>query len=125
METIKPVEGNVVYSPPSRPSKTSSSGDSTTGIRNVAPQFVSPKGNIDPQTGVFVTEVRDTGTGQVTFQYPSKKAVAAYTRSNQSEKADVEPKQPVHGEGQAQPESKPKVEASPSADAVTDGTKDS
>jgi len=87
------------------------------------PQFVSPKGNIDPKTGVFVTEVRDTGTGKVTFQYPSKKAVAAYARSNHAEKADSEAPRTSSGEGQT--ESKPRVEASASADAVTDGTKDS
>ncbi|MBL4690498.1 MAG: hypothetical protein JKY68_03410, partial [Rhodospirillales bacterium] len=76
--------------------------------------------------GVFVTEVRDTGTGQVTFQYPSKKAVAAYARSNESEQAQQAPEQSNAHQGKA--ESSPKVESSaptsnsPSADAVTDGT---
>lgn len=46
------------------------------------PKFVSPKGNIDPQSGVYVVQFRNAATGNVDFQYPNKKAVAEYTRSN-------------------------------------------
>lgn len=128
MEQIKPIEGQVVYSPSSRSSKTALTESPPKSVKDVAPQFVSLKGNMDPKTGVYVTEVRDTGTGQVTFQYPSKKAAAAYARTGHAEKKD-NPEQ-----GQQAPErssasagnveSKPKVEASASEDAVTDGTKD-
>jgi len=131
MEIIKPIEGSVTYSPTSRSSKTALVENPPKSVKNVAPQFVSLKGNMDPKTGVFVTEVRDTGTGQVTFQYPSKKAVAAYTRSSQSDSSDQAqpgqsqqqaPEQSSTGTGNV--ESKPQVASSASADAVTDGTKD-
>ena len=46
------------------------------------PKFVSPKGNIDPQSGVYVVQFRNAATGNVDFQYPNKKAVAEYTRSD-------------------------------------------
>ena len=128
MEQIKPVEGPVVYTPSSRSSKTASTNNEPSSVKNVAPQFVSLKGNMDPKTGVYVTEVRDTGTGQVTFQYPSKKAAAAYARTNQTETADKAEKGQQAPEpstaGTGSVESEPKVESSASADAVTDGTKD-
>ena len=130
MVEIKPVEGAVVYTP------TSGSGKDTlepVTVKNVTPKFVSVKGNMDPKTGVFVTEIRDTGTGKVSFQYPSEKAAAAYSRSSSDEKAEtetkskssdatVESKQPATSSN-ATGESKQPVETSASADAVTDGTK--
>ena len=78
MEQIKPIEGRSVYTPPSKPSKpvTTDSPPQATA-KDVSPQFVSPKGSIDPKSGVFVTEVRDTGTGKVAFQVPAKKAAAS------------------------------------------------
>ncbi len=123
MEEIKPIEGRAVYTPPSR----SSTGPATTdsapkSVKNLSPQFVSPKGSVDPESGVFVTEVRDTGTGKVNFQYPSKKAVAAYARSHQTEQAQQAPEQSNANEGKT--ESNQKVESSASAEAVTDGTTD-
>ncbi len=121
MEQIKPIEGQVVYTPPSRTSQSASTDRVPQSVKDVSPQFVSPKGSIDPKSGVFVTEVRDTGTGKVTFQYPSKKAVAAYTQSRNTEQAQKAPdEQSSANEGTA--ESKPEVESSASADAVTDGT---
>ena len=42
----------------------------------------SPKGVVDPQSGVYVLQYRDGETGEVEMQYPSKKAVAAYQRSD-------------------------------------------
>ena len=120
MEQIKPIEGQVVYTPPSRSSKPASTDGENKPVKDVSPQFVSPKGNIDPKSGVFVTEVRDTGTGKVSFQYPSKKAVAAYAQSHKIEQAQKAPEPSSANEGQA--ESHPKVESSASADAVTDGT---
>jgi hypothetical protein len=117
MEQIKPVGGRAVYSPPSRSSNQASVANASQSVKNVAPQFVSPKGSIDPQSGVFVTEVRDTGTGQVTFQYPSKKAVAAYARTSRPEQVQSAPKQSNANEGSG--ESQPKVESSAPAPAPT------
>ncbi len=122
MEQIKPIAGSAVFTPPSRSSEPAStdSGPKSPSAKDVSPQFVSPKGSIDPKSGVFVTEVRDTGTGKVTFQYPSKKAVAAYAQSRKTEQVQKAPEQSNANEGQA--ESNPKVGSSASADAVTDGT---
>ncbi len=132
MEQIKPVESQVVYTPTSKPAGTESSDSAPVAVKDVAPQFVSPKGNIDPKTGVFVTEVRDTGTGQVAFQYPSKKAVAAYARSGQTKDADIAEKaqKATHkateeaGVSVEKVEDKAKIGTSALADAVTDGTTD-
>lgn len=120
MEQIKSIEGRAVYTPPSRSSQPASTDSAPQPAKDVSPQFVSPKGSIDPESGVFVTEVRDTGTGKVSFQYPSKKAVAAYAQSHNTEQAQKAPEPSSAPEGQA--ESHPKVESSASADAVTDGT---
>tara|TARA_B100000686_G_C16661455_1_gene901183 strand:- start:411 stop:821 length:411 start_codon:yes stop_codon:yes gene_type:complete len=133
MEQIKPVDGMAVYMPSSSSTKNEVE---PTAVKNVAPQFVSVKGNMDPKTGVFVTEVRDGGDGKVDFQYPSQKAAAAYSRSNKDENADNETKskptststQEVVGSKpssstESTVESKQPVEASASAEAVTDGTK--
>ena len=124
MEQIKPIEGRAVYTPPTRSSEPASTDNATKSARDVSPQFVSPKGSIDPKSGVFVTEVRDAGTGKVSFQYPSKKAVAAYTRSQSKEPAQQAPKAPEQSNtNEGKVESNPKVESSTVADAVTDGTK--
>ncbi len=121
MEEIKPIEGRAVYTPPSRSSQPASTDSASQSVKDVSPQFVSPKGNIDPKSGVFVTEVRDTGTGKVSFQYPSKKVVAAYASPNQTEPAQKAPEQSNANEGKA--ESSQKAESSAVADAITDGTK--
>lgn len=47
------------------------------------PKFVSPKGNIDPSSGVYVVQFRNASTGNVDFQYPNKKVVAEYSRTDQ------------------------------------------
>ena len=123
MEEIKPTEGRTVYTPPSRPSKLSKTDNPSQPTKDVSPQFVSPKGSIDPESGVFVTEVRDTGTGKVAFQYPPKKVVAAYAHPRETEKVQLSPKaieQSNASGGKA--ESNPKVEPSTVADAVTDDT---
>ena len=131
MEEIKPTEGRTVYSPPSRPSKPATIDSPSQPAKDLSPQFVSPKGSIDAESGVFVTEVRDTGTGKVAFQYPPQKVVAAYAHSreteseteSETEKVQLAPKaleQSNASEGKA--ESNPKVESSTMEDAVTDGT---
>ncbi len=127
MEEIKPTEGRTVYTPPSRPSKPPETDNPSQSTKDVSPQFVSPKGSIDAESGVFVTEVRDTGTGKVAFQYPPRKVVAAYARSHETEreteKVQLAPKaleQSNASGGKA--ESNPKVEYSTVADAVTDDT---
>ena len=127
MEEIKPTEGRMVYTPTSRPSKPPETDNPSQSTKDVSPQFVSPKGNIDPESGIFVTEVRDTGTGKVAFQYPPKKVVAAYASSGaterETEKVQLAPKaleQSNASGGKA--ESNPKGEPSTVADAVTDDT---
>jgi hypothetical protein len=131
MEDIKPVEGVPVYKPSTSASKPVIE---QTVVKDVAPQFVSVKGNMDPKTGVFVTEVRDGGNGKVSFQYPSKKAAAAYSRpsseenmetetKSRSSNASLEGKLPDTASSSTGEENKP-VKTSASADAVTDGTKD-
>ena len=121
MEEIKPNEGRTVYTPPSRPSKPATTDSSSQPTKDVSPQFVSPKGSIDPKSGVFVTEVRDTGTGKVAFQYPPERVVAAYTDTRETEQVQQEaPEQPNASGGKA--ESNPKGEPSTVADAVTDDT---
>jgi len=127
MEEIKPTEGRTVYTPPSRPSKPPEIDNSSKSTKDVSPQFVSPKGSIDAESGVFVTEVRDTGTGKVAFQYPPKKVVAAYASSHETEreteKIQHTPKAPEQSNASGgKAESNPKVEYSTVADAVTDDT---
>lgn len=120
MEQIKPIAGSAVYTPSSRSSEPASTDKALKSSKDVTPQFVSPKGSLDPESGVFVTEVRDTGTGKVSFQYPSKKVLAAYSNSRSTEQAQQAPEQSDAKEGKV--ESYPKVESSTSAKAVTDGT---
>lgn len=62
------------------------------------PQFVSPKGSVDPQSGVYIVQFRSASTGNVDFQYPNKKVVAEYSRS---EKLSV----PSSSEGHSPPRS--------------------
>jgi hypothetical protein len=50
--------------------------------KSVRPEFVSPKGMIDAESGVYVVQFRNASTGNVSFQYPNKKVVAEYTRSD-------------------------------------------
>ena len=127
MEEIKPTGGRTVHMPPSRPSKPPKTDNPSQPIKDVSPQFVSPKGSIDAESGVFVTEIRDTGTGKVAFQYPPQKVVAAYAHSreteSETEEVQLAPKaleQSNASGGKA--ESNPKVEPSTVADAVTDDT---
>ncbi len=123
MEQIKPIEGLAVYTPPSRSSQPASTDKGTPQpVKDVSPQYVSPKGSIDPKSGVFVTEVRDTGTGKVSFQYPSKKAVAAYSQSRDNTEQAQNPEQSSARVGSG--EGHPKVESSAAENAVTDGTTD-
>jgi hypothetical protein len=121
MEEIKPTEGRTDYTPPSKPSKPATTDSSLKSTKDVSPQFVSPRGSIDAESGVFVTEIRDTGTGKVAFQYPPQKVVAAYARSHETEQVQQEaPEQSNASGGKA--ESNPKVGPSTVADAVTDDT---
>jgi len=45
---------------------------------DVSNYVTSPKGVVDPQSGVYVLQFRDGETGEVLNQYPSEKVVAAY-----------------------------------------------
>jgi len=47
---------------------------------DVSNYVTSPKGVVDPESGVFVLQYRDGSTGEVMKQYPSEKVVAAYKR---------------------------------------------
>ena len=120
MEQIKAIGGRAVYPQPTTPPKPVTDDSPSKVSNNASPQFVSPKGSIDPQSGVFVTEVRDTGTGKVSFQYPSKKAVAAYT--SQQPKTEEGQQQSNTNEGKA--ESSEKAKPSTVEDAVTGGTEE-
>ena len=83
---LHPVQGSAALSKPSsggvddghshvRASATSSAPESGT---HVAPAYVSPKGAVDPESGIFVLQYRDTDTGEVRVQYPAQKVVSAY-----------------------------------------------
>ena len=127
MEEIKPTEGRTDFTPPLKPSKPATTDSSPQSTKDVSPQFVSPKGSIDAESGVFVTEVRDTGTGKVAFQYPPRKVVAAYAHSSETEreteKVQLAPKALEQSNASGgKVESNPKAEPSTVADAVTDDT---
>jgi len=47
---------------------------------DVSNYVTSPKGVVDPESGVYVLQYRDGATGEVLNQYPSAKAVDAYKR---------------------------------------------
>ena len=66
------------------PTKSSSTEQTVKAINNtgVRPEFVSPKGVIDAKRGVYVVQFRNASTGNVNFQYPNKKVVAEYVRSD-------------------------------------------
>jgi hypothetical protein len=49
---------------------------------SVRPEFVSPKGTIDAKSGVYVVQIRNASTEMLNFQYPNKKVVAEYVRSD-------------------------------------------
>jgi hypothetical protein len=53
-----------------------------TNNKTVRPEFVSPKGVIDAKSGVYVVQFRNASTGNVNFQYPNKKVVAEYKRTD-------------------------------------------
>jgi len=55
----------------------------TAPAANPAPAYFSPVIRFDPGTGVAVTEIRSSTTGQIEDQYPSVQAVAQYARQDQ------------------------------------------
>jgi len=56
--------------------------------------FVTPKGTVDPQSLVYVLQLRNSETGEVKDQYPSKKVVSEY-------KSTPVVEAPSEGRGQA------------------------
>lgn len=63
---------------PANPSANPSSGqDRPQSITDI---IAPPQGVIDPETGVFVLQYKNAGTGEVTQQFPSEKVVDAYKR---------------------------------------------
>jgi len=59
-------------------SVTESVSSRTNSLVNVGEFVQSPKGVVDPKSGVYVLQYRDGNTGEVTQQYPSVKVVEAY-----------------------------------------------
>jgi len=51
---------------------------------DVSDYVTSPKGVVDPQSGVYILQYRDGATGEVLNQYPSAKVVDAYKRGASS-----------------------------------------
>lgn len=49
-------------------------------VPDVSNYVTSPKGVVDPESGVYVLQYRDGATGEVLNQYPSEKVVDAYKR---------------------------------------------
>ena len=46
-------------------------------------EFISsPKGRIDSGSGMFVIQFRDRSSGEVTMEYPSKKAAGVYKKAD-------------------------------------------
>lgn len=60
-------------------------------IADVSNYVTSPKGVVDPQSGVYVLQYRDGATGEVLNQYPSAKVVDAYKRGARSGEAASAP----------------------------------
>lgn len=83
MAPIDPVSqsAGVQYSPRARttPADTPVAAESS-GSSNSVPQYLSPVIQVDARTGVAVTQIRDTDTGEALSQYPAKKVVEEYTR---------------------------------------------
>lgn len=55
-------------------------GSAKSASPDVSNYVTSPKGVVDPESGVYVLQYRDGATGEVLNQYPSEKAVSAYKR---------------------------------------------
>ncbi|MEE9544740.1 MAG: hypothetical protein V3V55_03980 [Rhodospirillales bacterium] len=49
--------------------------------RRFAESFSFSKGQIDPETGVYVILLRDSATGEVRVQIPAKRAASNYRKS--------------------------------------------
>ncbi len=82
---MEPINTRTISAGIQKPSPKSSSTEPTVKATNntsVRPEFVSPKGVIDAESGVYVVQFRNASTGNVNFQYPNKKVVAEYTRSD-------------------------------------------
>ena len=68
----------------STPIKSSSAEPINKAVNHTSgrPEFVSPKGSLDAESGIYVTQIRNASTEMLNFQYPNKKAVAEYVRSD-------------------------------------------
>jgi len=87
--------------------KSSKANGSTPDVSNYV---TSPKGVVDPESGVYVLQYRDGATGEVLNQYPSEKAVSAYKRGASN------------GEASPASVSTADVQSAPSSVAATSGT---
>lgn len=74
-------------------------GAKASGGKSRAPDLsnyvTSPKGVVDPESGVYVLQYRDGATGEVLSQYPSEKVVAAYKRGASNGEAPVASTEPA------------------------------
>jgi len=84
--SVKTVPEGAV-SPPRKavPSEVKAPSDASASVGkgsqpDVSNYVTSPKGVVDPESGVYVLQYRDGATGEVLNQYPSAKAVDAYKR---------------------------------------------
>ena len=82
MEPISTISTSAgIRNTPIKSSSTEAQVKATTNA-TVRPEFVSPKGTIDAKSGVYVVQIRNASTEMLNFQYPNKKAVAEYARSD-------------------------------------------
>jgi hypothetical protein len=82
MEPINTISTSVgIRNTPIKSSSTEAHVKATTNT-TVRPEFVSPKGTIDAKSGVYVVQIRNASTEMLNFQYPNKKVVAEYARSD-------------------------------------------
>jgi hypothetical protein len=85
----------------SETSTSSDMGNQTGANLGGAPQYLSPVTQVDPMTGVAVTQIRDRQTGDPVVQYPSQRVVEEYARHSGTEKQVVETAQATVVQAQA------------------------
>ena len=52
--------------------------EASVSVQGLGGAYVTPKGTVDAKSGVYVLQLRNSDTGEVKNQYPSKKVVEAY-----------------------------------------------
>jgi len=94
MASIEPVSqaNNMQYTSPAARAETASTSTSNnqSDTSGGTPQYLIPVIQIDPNTGIAVTKIRNTETGNDIAQYPAKRVVEEYSRHLQAEKTEHE-----------------------------------